>query len=77
MELIKLDEKLNKEVKIFYVPKNPISRNKRYIPVGVYQLHKYIGEYEAFKAVRSFVLSKLQSDTKKLRSGDRLKFYRH
>lgn len=70
-----MEPKLNKWLKVFFKPKNPVSRNKRYIPCGVYTLKNHIGENNAKVAITKAMKSKKDKYTYKFRTKGMVIFY--
>lgn len=66
---------LNREFRIVFQPKDPELYGKRRFAVGAGSLHKYIGQYNANKALSKAIESGMDKFTAKYRSFGRVDFY--
>lgn len=67
---------LNRHFKVVFQPKNPeLFGNRRRFCVGIYSLHKYVGEANAVTAVRLAIEGKEDKFTRVFRKWGKVEFY--
>jgi len=66
-----MEKNLNNELRVFFQDK----LSKKWHPVGVYSLHKFVGQENANKAILKALNSNLDNYSKKYRSFGTVKIY--